>query len=64
MTDLPKIGKPATRALAALGITTLEGVANLSEQELRDLHGVGPKAVDLLRAALAGSGLRFAAPQA
>jgi hypothetical protein len=63
MTDLPSIGKPATRALAALGMTTLEGVAKLSEQELRDLHGVGPKAVDLLCKALADSGLHFAEPR-
>jgi hypothetical protein len=64
MTDLPRIGKPAARALAAVGITTLEGVARLSERELCDLHGVGPKAVDLLREALAARDLHFAEPRA
>lgn len=52
--DLPRtIGRPATRALAQAGITTLDGVARLSETELAGLHGVGPKAVRLLREALA-----------
>lgn len=51
--DLPKaIGRPATRALANAGITTLDQVAALSDAELNALHGVGPKAVRLLRAAL------------
>ncbi|GAA4923972.1 hypothetical protein [Stackebrandtia albiflava] len=52
--DLPKaIGKPATRALANAGITTLDQVAALSDAELNALHGVGPKAVKILRDALA-----------
>jgi hypothetical protein len=55
--DLPRaIGRPATRALAAAGITTLDGVARLSETELASLHGVGPKAVGILRSALAERG--------
>jgi len=44
-----KIGKPATRALLGAGITTLQQVANLSDEELLKLHGVGPKAVRILR---------------
>lgn len=51
--DLPHtIGRPATRALAEAGITTLDGIAQLSESELASLHGVGPKAVRILREAL------------
>jgi hypothetical protein len=51
--DLPRsIGRPATRALAQTGITTLDGVARLSEAELAGLHGVGPKAVQILREAI------------
>ncbi len=47
--DLPsRIGRPATRALAGAGITTLDDVAVRSEQELLALHGVGPKAVRIL----------------
>lgn len=56
--DLPRaIGAPATRALAEEGLTTLEQVAALTEAELGALHGVGPKAVRILREALAERGL-------
>lgn len=47
------MGKPALRALTAAGITRLSHVAARSDDELLALHGVGPKAVRLLRAALA-----------
>lgn len=47
------IGRPAAQTLAAAGITTLDEVAVRSDAELVALHGVGPKAVRLLRAALA-----------
>lgn len=51
--DLPSaIGRPATRALAGAGITTLEEVARHSQNELLDLHGVGPKAIRALEEAL------------
>ncbi|GAB2600423.1 helix-hairpin-helix domain-containing protein [Pseudactinotalea suaedae] len=52
--DLPRsIGRPATRALAEAGITSLDELARLSEAELASLHGIGPKAVAILRDALA-----------
>ena len=64
MSDLPpKIGSPAQRALAAAGITHLEQLSQISEPELLNLHGVGPKAVRILGEALAGKGLAFAALQ-
>ncbi|GAA4911072.1 hypothetical protein [Actinomycetospora succinea] len=48
--DLPRaIGRAATRALADLGITTMDRVATMSDRELLAIHGVGPKAVRLLR---------------
>ncbi|HEX7000239.1 MAG TPA: MmcQ/YjbR family DNA-binding protein [Trueperaceae bacterium] len=57
---LPKaIGKPATRALLAAGIRDLHDVAARSENELLDLHGVGPKATKVLGDALAERGLAF-----
>ena len=62
-TPLPKIGAPATNALAGAGITTLEQVAKLSEPELLALHGVGPKAVRLLQEALAPAGKSLAKPR-
>ncbi|WP_240664063.1 DNA-directed RNA polymerase subunit alpha C-terminal domain-containing protein [Macrococcus sp. DPC7161] len=56
---LPKISKPATRALNKIGITTLEQVASRSDEELLSLHGVGPKAIKILQVALSEKGLKF-----
>ena len=50
--DLPTLGAPATRALASIGITRLEQVADRSEAELLALHGFGPRALRILREAL------------
>ncbi|WP_221089341.1 helix-hairpin-helix domain-containing protein [Deinococcus aquaedulcis] len=55
----PGLGRPATRALTAAGLTTLAAVAQRSECELLALHGVGPKAVQVLRKALAAQGLEL-----
>ncbi len=46
---LPRIGAPATRALAAIGVTSLEQLDDRSGSELLDLHGVGPRALGILR---------------
>jgi hypothetical protein len=54
--DLPAIGRPATSALTLQGITTLAQVAERTEAELLALHGVGPKAIRILREALAAAG--------
>ncbi|RXK17282.1 DNA-binding protein [Macrococcus sp. DPC7161] len=59
MKMLPKISKPATRALNKIGITTLEQVASRSDEELLSLHGVGPKAIKILQVALSEKGLKF-----
>jgi predicted RecB family nuclease len=62
-TPLPTgLSKPAQRALAAAGYTTLEELAGASERHLSSLHGMGPKTIRQLRAALADSGLSFADP--
>ena len=58
---LPAIGRPAAAALGLAGITSLEKVAEHTEDELLALHGVGPKAVRILREALAAGGLSFRA---
>src|SRR5690242_15715553 len=47
--DLPKIGAPATRALQSTGITRLKQLTKVTEAELLQLHGMGPKAVRILR---------------
>jgi hypothetical protein len=59
--DLPAdLASPARRALAAAGYTHLEQLTQVSEAELGRLHGMGPKALDQLRRALAASGRAFA----
>ncbi|WP_433797124.1 DNA-binding protein [Actinoplanes sp. CA-252034] len=58
--DLPPIGRPATGALMLAGITTLAEVARHRRRDLLAMHGVGPKAIRLLEAALAEHGLAFA----
>lgn len=57
--DLPRIGAPATRALAAIGVTTLDGVAQHTAAELLALHGVGPKAIRVLGDEMASRGMGF-----
>lgn len=46
----PVVGRPAARALEAAGYRTLADLAGASERELLALHGVGPRAITLLRA--------------
>ena len=46
---LPKIGAPATRALAAIGVTRLSQLDRLSDDELMKLHGFGPRALRIVR---------------
>ncbi len=58
--DFPKIGAPAFRALAGLGIKKISQLTTYTEQELLDLHGFGPRALGLLKEALLQKGLHFA----
>ncbi len=58
---LPVIGAPATRAFQAAGISTLDDVTKWTEQDLLALHGVGPRAVRTLRAAMEPLSLDFKA---
>ena len=55
--DLPPLSKPARAAFAQIGLTRLEQFAGRSARELLALHGVGPKSIRELRAALAEAGL-------
>ena len=59
--DFPKeLAQPARRALAAAGIQRLKQLTRLSEGEIKQLHGVGQKALEQLRRALGAKGLSFA----
>lgn len=61
-TEFPRgIPKPALRALASAGIERLEQLTGVTEEELLELHGMGPKAIGILRDALADRGETFAA---
>lgn len=50
--QLPNIGAPAKRALDEAGVRDLDDVKRAGLDHLATLHGVGPKAISLLRAAL------------
>jgi hypothetical protein len=54
------IGRPATGALLAAGYTGLSQLDGVPAADLLRLHGVGPKAVAVLREALAARGLGLA----
>ncbi len=59
--DLPMgLSRPARRALVEAGYWRLEQLTEPSEAEVKQLHGVGPKALDQLRRALSTNGLSFA----
>jgi uncharacterized protein YdhG (YjbR/CyaY superfamily) len=62
--DFPKIGAPATRALVAAGYSRLTQLTKVSEAELGQLHGMGPKALGILRDTLKEKGLSFKAGSA
>lgn len=54
------LSAPARRALAGAGYERLDQLTRVSEREILRLHGMGPKAMDLLRRALAARGQSFA----
>jgi hypothetical protein len=51
--DLPRIGAPATRALAGIGVTRLSQLTEHRAVDLLELHGMRPRAITILRQALA-----------
>jgi len=53
----PGLSQPSLRAFAAAKLLRLEDFARVREADLAKLHGVGPKALRILRAALAARGL-------
>lgn len=54
---LPKIAAPALRALDRIGISNLQDLTKITEQELLDLHGFGPNALEILHKKLNEKGL-------
>jgi hypothetical protein len=53
------VSKPALRALASAGYTSVDQLAIANERELAALHGMGPKALGILRSALKAKGKAF-----
>ncbi len=58
-TGFPKLSAPARRALSGAGYTRLDQLAQVSESDLRKLHGMGPTAIAALGEALHERGLSF-----
>ena len=59
-TEFPaSIGKVAPRGLADAGYTRLKQLTKVTEAELLKIHGVGPKAVRILREVLKEKGMSF-----
>lgn len=59
-TEFPRrLGKVAPRELAAHGLTRFEQLARVTERDLLSIHGVGPKAVTILREEMSARGLSF-----
>ena len=57
---LERLAAPARRALVGAGYSTLQQLAQVSEVEVKQLHGIGPNALSVLREALAAQGMSFA----
>jgi hypothetical protein len=62
--DLPDgLPKPARRALAGADIQRLQQLTTMTESDVLRLHGMGPKALGILRSTLADRGQSFAAEE-
>lgn len=59
MIQIPKIGNPALRALSNLGVKYLEDLTKYSEEEISSLHGIGPKAIRILKEELEKNNISF-----
>ena len=56
---MASISAPARRALISKNINTLTDLAQHTEKEILDLHGIGPTAIPKLKVALKDVGLSF-----
>ena len=58
--DFSNLAQPTQRALAGAGYSRLEQLTQVTEKELKKLHGIGPNTLKQLRAALEARGWSFA----
>jgi DNA-directed RNA polymerase alpha subunit len=56
---LPKLARPAQRALLSAGIHELKDFTKFTEEEVSDLHGMGNKALEQIKMALQQNRLWF-----
>jgi hypothetical protein len=56
-TPLPKIGAPGTRALRSAGYHSQEDLNGAGRTVLLELHGMGPRAIQLLEEAMAANAM-------
>jgi DNA-directed RNA polymerase alpha subunit len=56
---LAVLSAPARRALEREGVKTLKQLSRYSEEDILQLHGVGPSSIPKLRRALKDEGLGF-----
>ncbi|MQA05587.1 MAG: DNA-binding protein [Streptosporangiales bacterium] len=54
---MPKISRPANDALLRAGYTSLGQLAGVPAADLLQLHGLGPRGIRILQAALEERGL-------
>ena len=57
----PGMSQPALRALADAGLSSVGQLSKIREADLAKLHGIGPKAIKILRAELQRLGKSFRA---
>lgn len=55
------VAQPAVRALASIGVTKVEQLSKHRESDVAALHGMGPKALGILKTALKTQGKSFKA---
>jgi hypothetical protein len=55
------VSGPALRALKSAGVRSVADLSRWTESDLAALHGMGPKALDILRGALKATGKAFKA---
>jgi hypothetical protein len=54
------VARPAQRALESIGVMRLDQATRFSERDLAALHGMGPKALEIIKAALKAQGKSLA----
>jgi DNA-directed RNA polymerase alpha subunit len=54
---LKKLSAPAERAIQSTGVKTVEALAEMSEKEIMELHGIGKHGMETIKAFMAENGL-------